>query len=239
MAKCLENGICEKGENAKNCPIDCVEGGGKGGGEGNQVTPADIEFRDGLADRILSDGSTYVTEEFPLGTVIAAIGSKANMGNIFLRGDGNGITEPFPEDSRALFLDFGDCALETCTLPFDSSDGDWVRAGLRVDVNDVLRDGVYALATGGVTGAPMTLQFQPLGADVAYADYWYLNFDPTVRNCDGATRVTVERLGSDSWSVEADENARACLTRGGHPQAESVGLFRMPFRFVVEIPEIQ
>jgi len=239
MAKCLENGICEKGENARNCPIDCADsGGGKGGGEGNQVTLAEITFRDASdpLDRIQGDGAIYVTEEFPDGTVLVAIGSKANTGNVFLRGAGKSITEPFPEDSRELFLDFGDCALGPCTLPFDPEEAGWVRAGLRVDVNDVLKDGVYALAPGEMTSAPMTLQFQPPGPDVAYADYWFLNFDPAVKNCESATKVTVENLGSGSWRVEAGADALACLVRGGQPQAESLGLFRMPFKFTVEIP---
>ncbi|MDA2938087.1 hypothetical protein MYX75_07490 [Acidobacteria bacterium AH-259-A15] len=232
------NGIDDDGDGKTDCAdpnckkdLACGGGGGAGDGEGNETTPAEITFAPGGA--IDSDGDTYVDD--PMSGVRVTIGSKANTGNIFLKGE-NGITTPFPEDTRALFLDFSDCASGPCKPPQFAAD-DLVRAGLRVNVNKVVKNGVFAIAPGEMQSAPMTLRFQPLGEDVPFGENWFLHFDPRVRNCGGSSQVKVENVtdpaGPDTWKVGA--NTLGCLVQGGHPQAESVGLFKMPFKFTVEV----
>jgi len=167
------------------------------------------------------------------------IGSRANLGNIFIKGDGS-FTAPLPNGSRLLFLNFSNCntTIGPCDLPLFSTglftSGN-VRAGFVVDVNKAVKEGVYAIGPDQTEEtAPMRLQFQQPGDDVAHDQNWFLYFDPKKKNCEDSGEVDVENTGSGVWTVSGT-GLTGCVVQQTGPNTEPVGFFDMTFSFDVMI----
>jgi len=208
------------------------EGPGGGDGEGGLITPATITFMDGDID---SDDGAY--EHGESAGVNVFMGSRANLGNIFLKGDGS-FTAPLPDNTRLLFLDF-DISICTsggpCGVPtfFGEDRSKLVRAGFVVDVKKAVKDGVYAI--GPPQTAPMRLQFhEDVDGNVAHEDNWFLYFDPKKKNCEASGKVNVENSGSGVWTVSG-MGLTGCVVQQTGPNADPVGFFDMDFSFNVVI----
>ena len=166
------------------------------------------------------------------------IGSRSNLGNIFLKGDGS-FTAPLP-DARLLSLDFTDkcnAPIGLCRLPgfFGVSTSVDVRAGFVVDVKKTVKDGVYAIGPDQSEMAPMRLQFHQAGVgEVAHEDNWFLYFDPKKKNCEASGKVNVENSGSGVWTVSGI-GLTGCVVQQTGPNTDPVGFFDMTFSFDVMI----
>lgn len=241
--------VHKNGEHGKKPP-----GGDRGGSE--PTTPAEITFRDCtggpfgdgllgepclpdspgfLADRIQSDFlsmtvfSDYTYSDQEPGVAVF-LGSSANRGNIFLKGEGSDILNLFPPMTRTLFLDFSNCAVGSC-IPAPAPGN--FRAAIRVEVNKAIKNGVFALGVvDDQVNAPMTVGFVTNDLDV-YPN-WFIHFDPRVKKCGGSSQVNVRRTVADppTWEVTGGVG---CLTFGA-PASKAVvyGLFNMPFGMTVE-----
>jgi hypothetical protein len=186
----------------------------RGGGE--ETTPVTITFANAGADRITSDVyGAYINGQ---AGVEAFIGSKANLGNLFLRL----LNSPV----RTLKLDFRDCiSIGECKPPAQDVQ---VPVFLKADVNETLSGGMLAMNVGDRTTAPMRIRFlddDPEGP-------WFVNFDPSIRSCRGSDMVTVERNSSTTWTVSA--GGIACLSASGKTgQSEFRGRYNLPFSLTV------
>jgi hypothetical protein len=210
--------------------------GGGGGDDGNPVTPATITFRNCLglalpdclgADKIRSDTEGIYADQGE-GGMRVFLGSQANTGNIFLQNSGAA--------GRELVLDFTGCSSDLCTASSGITSGtnnvDVVF--LIVNVKDGIQDGVFALGADQNVSVPMRVRFIP--NDNA-RQRWFLEFDPSVKNCGGSTKVTVTGVLQDSelkWEVEG--TGQGCLIHTTGPSKKDhhiLGEFSMPFKFTV------
>lgn len=214
-------------------------------GDGGSTTPAIITFRDCnagfpsaafanlhpetalldlcpvLDDRIKSDtGMPY--EDGMDGGVEAFIGSQANLGNVWLK---------LAKSTRGLFLDFTGCASppEECKPPFTSQVVSL--ASIKVDANDVKKDGLFGMVVGESISAPMRVYYQ-LSADQPPG---FVDFNPNQTGKEPCKNkgnfVTVRRTGNTTWEVIGDPNIIGCVTL---PGGGFGGTYGMPFQFTVQ-----
>jgi hypothetical protein len=219
--------------------------GDPGSGDAGGIQPVVVTFRDSFLteppDRLGSDcGGGVVTPDPPcpyedgVDDVQAFVGSKANYGNLFLR-----VVSADTLPIRSELLDLTDCvsSAESCVPPFGSSDD--TLGNIKVDVNDSITDGLYALAKGEMVSAPMRIYLN------TESGLWgFLDFGPGTgkhsKLCSASTRVTATRTGDatnpgehDRWQITAGSNAIACLlTVGG----DFAGYYGVPFEMTVVIP---
>ena len=234
---------CHKGDPHGRSPDPCPDPDPSpgGGGDGKKKTPAIITFRNWGGDKIMSDGfRTYVDGDFD-GLVEVFIGTQGNKGNIFLRGDRGlsdtegSVTQPMHADTRMLFLDFTDAVCRSDSPCGDVPDAGFFQAGFRVDVNDAIKNGVYAI--GPTTPATMRVQFVE-APGVPFNENWFLQFgDDRNRTCDGLSMPVLvsEVVPSNTWRVESF--GMGCLFKGGSPHAEPIWTIDMLFEFEVMILE--
>ena len=204
-------------------------GGGKGGGGkddgggGGGVTPASITFRDAVDDRVGSDVITpYING---VDGVEAFLGSKANVGNVWLR---------LAQSSRGLYLDFADCYNNNCISPLAPLDNGVVSlSAIKLDADDVLSGGIVSMALGETISAPLRIYYQFEGGEAP----GFIEFNPGVRGgspCKNKSNfVTVIRTSDTSWDISAEPGNRACATMPGGNDLS--GVYLMPFSFTVEI----
>jgi len=201
--------------------------GGGDPGDGNEVTPATVVFRDLATDPVGSDGAIYIDnyDEATDSGVRAFIGTQANLGNIKLW------LQKAP--ARALWLDFSDCFTESCTplfeMGFNSS------SGIDVQVNEVQQDGVWGMSVGTTVDAPMRIWYEDPANP---GDPGFIHFDNVKGGSSpcknsGAGNVEVTRIGDTEWTVSASDQIYSCALLPG--RKELAGFFIMPFSFTVEV----
>ena len=68
---------------------------------------------------------------------------------------------------------------------------------------------------------------------------WSLFFDPLNADCPGSTNITVRRIDTETWEIEAGPDDVACLVEvasGG--EFTFSGSYHMPFKITVQaIPD--
>jgi hypothetical protein len=191
-----------------------------GGGSDGGLTPVVITFRDAVGDRIGSDGGGPYID----GTqnVEAFIGSKANYGNVWLKN----LT------SRALFVDFADCVSGSCIPPFSFANQS--PAAIKVDANDVIKDGLFGMSVGDISHVPMRIYLGDPN--------WFIDFNPGVKAkyCKESARVKVERTAPDTWVITGEQDPLTgewydigCLSEHTATRDTFLGNFHMPFRMTV------
>jgi len=203
-----------------------------GNGDGNENEPAEIVFM-GDTD-IDDDGNAYRDERIGGGMGVGvAIGSRAARGVIFL----NTLESP----TRRLSMNFviGICLTidgSVCEPLGIFAGRNHLPARIVVDVNDVLKNGVYDIAEGTPpipVMAPMRVQFHEDMPNVPFEDNLFLHFDPGQKNCEGSQLVAVTNEGGDTWRVQGP--AIGCLVHAPGPHPEPVGYYPMSFDFTVMI----
>lgn len=205
---------CHKGEphgRQASCDGDGggADDGGGGGGSGKVAVGA--TFRDGIDDRILSDG---LNREY--------------QGEI----DKARFQIPLGEQARNLTLDFSDCASfdADCQPPFERSQPDEAKVffvARKERSQNLLEDETAVVG--------LKLVFTQGGSD------WFLNFnpDPEVEACetvfDESSSITMTRVDNDTWGIEAFEFDQACLQeqvpvgKGNKKEIQFRGNYFMPF----------
>jgi hypothetical protein len=192
-------------------------GPGGGGSEGGLV-PVTITFAGATGDRIHSDNGTPYTDG--VDGVEAFLGSKANYGNVFLR---------LAKSSRGLWLDFSDC-VSSCNPPFTSEVNDL--SSIKVNADDVQKDGLYGMSVGTTIQAPMRVYYQLDPADAP----GFVDFQPNLTGSSPCRNqslyVDVTRTGDQTWDVAGASIPMACVTL---PDGSLGGVFLMPFEFTVVV----
>lgn len=195
------------------------------------VTPIVVTFRDcqdglvseactGSADRIRSDwGQSYIDGE---NAVEAFIGSQANSGNVWLR---------LKDSPRGLMLDFTECVspAESCNPPASEV---YSLANLKVDANDVKKNGVLGMALNETISAPMRVYYWTS----AEQGPGFIDFNLNLSGkspCKGASDfVTVTRTAEWTWEIVADPTRIGCVTLPDN--AGWAGNYHFPFQFTVQ-----
>ena len=200
-------------------------GGGSGkGDDGGGIVPISITFRDDpFYDRVGSDIITpYV---YGLSGVEAFIGSKASYGNVWLK---------LAKSARGLYLDFTECYDGNCTSPLAPVENGVIDlTAIKLNANDVQKDGVLSMVVGDTISAPMRIYYE---FDDGQGP-GFIEFNPSVKGgspCKNKSNfVTVVRNTTTNWSITAEPGNRACVTLPGG--RDLAGIFLMPFSFTVEI----
>ena len=226
------DGKCNGGETADSCPADCPSGG-------DDTNPLTATFRDSSEDRIMSDAFEPPPPVYIDGVdnVRVRIG---NTGRLFIN---IAAGKPNKPPIRRLFVDFCDnescdnCASDPllgdppCTPPFDM--------GFSVGPTNIATfTGVDLLAMP--FNPPVTNNDLRLGVvlDLKNIDAgnWVLRFDPSDADCPfmAASTIDVTRTAVDTWVIEADADAIACLKHFEKGGVQTVhGLYHMPFQMTV------
>ena len=95
--------------------------------------------------------------------------------------------------------------------------------------------GLYSLAVGQVSSSRLKITFNtisPSGVSIA----WAVRFNP--EGYPGSDHITVRRLSTTTWELEATANDRALLVSGGTRRDPGTreGPFSMPFKAIVTSP---
>jgi hypothetical protein len=197
--------------------------GGGDPGDGNGVTAVTVLFRDSVTDRVGSDGAIYINDydEASDSGVRAFIGTKANLGNVWLM---------LAKSVRGLLLDFSDC-ISACSPPFTV---DVIsNSAIKVDANGVQSDGLWGMSVGTTIFAPMRI-FYDLDDGQGPG---FVEFNPNLKGnspCKNKSNyAVVTRTGDATWDISADDTITSCVTLPGG--GELAGVFVMPFSFTVEL----
>ena len=209
-------------------PPDGAGNHNHGGGGGGGTIPVTVTFRDfpgddvdPVPDRLMSDDlGDYIHK---VDKVSTGIGN--NGGNFFLK-----LTKGNQPAIRTLFFDFNDCASPgECFPPF--ADGFSIAgtniftSGSGINLREMfvgqVRDDLSLILA-------LNLNSEDLGL-------WQLFFDPSDARCSGSTYITVRRIDTDTWGIEAGPDDVACLMEqsGGGEHIFS-GLYHMPFKITVQ-----
>lgn len=199
------------------------DGGGGDPGDGNEVTPVTVLFRDSVTDRVGSDGAIYINDydEASDSGVRAFIGTKANLGNVWLM---------LAKSARGLLLDFSDC-ISACNPPFlvDVISN----SAIKVEADRVQSDGLWGMSVGTTIFAPMRI-FYDLDDGQGPG---FVEFNPNLKGkspCKNKSNyVEVTRTSDTTWDIGADDTITSCVTLPGG--GELAGVFVMPFSFTVEL----
>lgn len=191
------------------------KGKGGGGGKGGEPIAVTATFRDFPGDNVVPVSPDRITSDCRTGNCPydAQIGSKGR----FVLSTDSGV--------RPLFLDFTDCALASCTPPFDqgfTSGEAFMRTLPGIDLREMPVDGTRG-------DLRLKLAFRD-----AAGNGWFVLFDPFAADCEGTSSIAVSRPSADSWVIEAGESDVACLVRvlRGN-KTEFSGRHRMPFQVTV------
>jgi len=200
-------------------------GGGKGGGkdDGGGITPVSITFRNAIDDRVGSDVITPYVDSVE--GVEAFLGSKANVGNVWLR---------LAQSDRGLYLDFSDCYDDNCISPLAPLENGVISiSAIKLDADDVVSGGIVSMEKGDTISAPLRIYYQ-FGKGESPG---FIEFNPSVKGgspCKNKSNyVTVVRTSQTNWEVSAAPDNRACATLPGGNDLS--GIYLMPFSFTVEI----
>ncbi len=202
--------------------------GEKGGGGGQQPTPAMITFDDSAGQKIWSDEGPFI-DGIPPGLKVK-IAAKANYVNIGFDGDNFNRTLRITVPANECGLPPGE------TGPPLASDFDALF--LRVDVNKEVSGGVFGLdetGPGSFAMVPMRIGF---GHPVMGGDLFFLKFNfKGPGPCKGKSGpVTVTRTSSTSWTVTNDGSA--CVEKHTTDTGQADFCFvdeDMKFSFVVDL----
>ena len=205
-----------------NCGDDGDGHNGKGGGGG--TIPVTVTFRDFPGDDVFAPDdliSDCGTGDCPyidaVDKVSAGISTRGNLRMVL--GNRGGI--------RTLFMDFSDCIEGPCEPPFllGSAFGNLVTSGSGINLRRML--------VGEVRNDLSILRGFSLSS-VGGGD-WRIFFNPSNVDCPGSSTISITRIDSNTWEIEAGENDVACLAKqasGG--VVEFRGLYHIPFKITVQ-----
>ena len=211
------NGLIDCDDPDCNCGSDDGDGGGGGG-----TIPVTVTFEDLLGDGLTSDCGTgdcpYVDSVEKVG---AGISTRGNFRMSLTKGNQPAI--------RTLFLDFSDCMEGPCEPPFlqGSTVGpvSMFTSGSGINLREMLVGEVRDDLTLGVGFNLTSVE----GGD------WRLFFNPSKTDCQGSSTITITRIDTDTWEIEAGVNDVACLAKqAGGGVLEFSGLYHMPFKITVQ-----
>lgn len=138
---------------------------------------------------------------------------------------------------RFLWLDFrnGPPRLPGARRYFDTLllDDVWFHTN-RVDTaGNEVEGGLRSLAVGQSSASRLKITFSTLGPS-GEAFGWAVRFNP--EGYPGSDHITVTRLSTTTWEIEATANDRAVLVSGVRRTFLSEGPFHMPFKAILTLP---
>ena len=192
-------------------------------------------------DRLAGDSLGPVTGTTPAGSTTTTVGQASNHGAyltatyafqlILKQGYGRFVSLDFSEPTAT-----APCASKNaCRKQFETIYTDHsMPPGMVVPVDDAGRDlsnGFYGIAIGQSARARYWFNFSdPLGRDLL----WTVRFAPA--NYPGSSWLTVTRVGSNTWTIEATTADVATLesaTTAGKTVKVHEGFYRLPFKITV------
>jgi len=211
-------------------------GGGGGGGDGGGTIPVTVTFRnfegdvlDPVPDRLMSDCHDCPTTCDCLSPYIHKVdkvstGIGSNGGNFFLK-----LTKGNQPAIRTLFYDFTDCIEGPCEPPFQN--GFSVRgANMFTSGSGINLREMFVGEVRDDLSLRVTINLDSVGGGL-----WLLFFDPSSPNGSGSTYITVARIDTDTWEIEAGIDDVATLAKQASAgELIFSGRYRMPFKITVQ-----
>lgn len=198
-------------------------GGGGGGGSDGAVT---VTLQDRPGDRLMSDFFDCPTTGDCLSPYIDGVdGVRAQLDTSGKLAFG-GLGKRNKPVIRMLFLDFSECVQGPCNPPFAEGFG-FSPAVMFTSGVDLRR--MLVGETRNDLGANVTVK--PTDADHT----WRFFFDPQDRRSPDSTYLSVTRLDTDTWAIEAGPTDVAWLGENlGGGGLTFAGLYHMPFKMIVQ-----
>ena len=200
-------------------------GGGGGGGEGGNLAVT-VTFQDRPGDRLMSDFHDCPTTGDCLSPYINGVDAVRaqidSSGNLAFGGLGKRKRPAI----RTMFLDFSECVQGPCSPPFANGFGFSPAVMFTSGVN------LRAMSVGEVRDdLAANVTVKPAGADHS----WRFFFDPQDRRAPGSSYLSVTRLDTDTWEIEAGATDIAWMGENlGGGGLTFAGLYHMPFKMIVQ-----
>lgn len=212
---------------------DHNHGGGGGGGDGGNI-PVTVTFRDFLGDEVFSP-DRVMSDFYDCPTTFDCLSPYVDdVDNVHAEIAQPGyLTFGLPSTKRnqpavrTLFFDFSDCVESPCNPPFESGFSSY---GANAFTSGVNLGEMFVGEVRHDLGLLMTLKPEGSGSRRLF-------FDPLDDRCSGSSYITVRRIDTDTWEIEAGPDDVACLanqTGTGKDKLVFSGLYHMPFKIIVQ-----